>query len=97
MIISETGADALAGRHAGPEELFSEEHMESLYRRQIEILRGMDFVTGISPWILYDFRSPRRQNRFQQGYNRKGLIAEDKVTRKMAFYVLKEFYEGMGK
>jgi hypothetical protein len=27
-----------------------------------------------------------------RGRNRKGLIAEDKVTRKQAFHVLAEFY-----
>ncbi len=92
VIISETGADALAGYHNSKSELFSEEYMEEVYRKQVAILRKLDYVKGIAPWILYDFRAARRYNRFQKGYNRKGLIAADKKTRKLAFYVLQEFY-----
>jgi beta-glucuronidase len=97
VLISETGADALAGYHSSQSELFSEEYMEQVYRKQVAILRQLDYVKGISPWILYDFRSSRRFNRFQKGYNRKGLIAADKKTRKLAFYVLQEFYAAKAK
>jgi beta-glucuronidase len=46
----------------------------------------------MTPWLLYDFRSERRQTDFNRGYNRKGLIAEDKHTRKLAFGVLADYY-----
>jgi len=50
------------------------------------------FLKGMSPWILKDFRSPRRQHPvYQQGWNRKGLISET-GQRKQAFYVLSDFY-----
>jgi beta-glucuronidase len=49
-------------------------------------------VKGLSPWILYDFRSPRRINGHQEGFNRKGLIDADRVTTKMAFGVLRDYY-----
>lgn len=91
--VSETGAGAKAGHHGPETELFTEEHMAWVYRKQIEMLRTLDYIKGITPWILYDFRAPRRYNRYQMGYNRKGLIAEDKQTRKLAFDVLREFYE----
>ena len=92
VIISETGADALAGYHSSKSDLFSEEYMEEVYKKQVAHLRDLKYVKGISPWILYDFRAERRYNRYQQGYNRKGLIASDKKTRKLAFYVLQRFY-----
>jgi beta-glucuronidase len=92
VIITETGADARAGYHSSRSDKFSEEYMEEVYRRQIEVIRKLDYVKGISPWILYDFRASRRLNRFQQGYNRKGLIASDKKTKKLAFYLLQRFY-----
>ena len=63
-----------------------------MYRRQIEIVRDVPFIAGFVPWLLYDFASERRQTVFNQGFNRKGLIAEDKVTRKLAFDVLAAFY-----
>ena len=50
------------------------------------------FLAGLSPWILKDFRSPRRQHPvYQQGWNRKGLISET-GERKQAFAVLAEEY-----
>ena len=50
------------------------------------------FLRGMSPWILKDFRSPRRQNPlYQQGWNRKGLISET-GRRKLAFEVLAAYY-----
>ena len=84
------GRPGRAPRRTG--KLFTEEYMAEVYRNQIAILSRLDYVKGISPWILYDFRSPRRQNRYQQGFNRKGLIAADKRTKKAAFQVLQAFY-----
>jgi beta-glucuronidase len=53
-----------------------------------------DNFVGISPWILADFRSPKRNNpQFQEGWNNKGLI-DHKGNKKKAFYVLKAYYEG---
>jgi len=50
---------------------------------------------GISPWILADFRSPRRNNPiYQQGWNRKGLIGTNGAKKK-AFYILKAYYDEM--
>jgi beta-glucuronidase len=95
VIISETGADALAGRRGPPHELASEDKQADLYRQQFEILSRHSIVRGTAPWILYDFRSERRQSSVQRGFNRKGLIAEDKATRKRAFFVLAEIYRAL--
>ena len=88
VIISETGAGAVAGLHGTADAPFTEERQAEFYRRQFAILGDFDWVRGASPWLLYDFRSERRKNAFQQGFNRKGLIAEDKQTKKAAFDVL---------
>jgi len=93
VVITETGADAVKPEMGGPQTgLFSEDYMADVYRRQIEILERLDYVKGISPWVLYDFRAERRQNHWQRGWNRKGLIAQDKTTRKAAFDILAAFY-----
>ena len=94
LIFSELGADALAGFHdtsATPRK-FSEEYQAEYYRQTLAMADRIPFLRGMSPWILKDFRSPRRQNPlFQQGWNRKGLISET-GRRKLAFYVLAEYY-----
>ena len=92
VIITETGADALSGPDGPREGLFSEAYQREVYEKQLAILSGLDWIKGMSPWILYDFRTERRCNIYQRGFNRKGLIAEDKETRKPAFAVLRDFY-----
>ncbi|RJE78944.1 glycoside hydrolase family 2 protein [Paracoccus sp. JM45] len=92
VVISETGADADITEHGPESGLFSESYQAEIYRKQTTTLAKLDYVKGMSPWILYDFRTERRQGIFQRGWNRKGLIASDKTTRKAAFDVLAEFY-----
>lgn len=91
VVITETGADGV--KEGGPKSgFFSEDYMTEVYRRQIDILGRLDYIRGMSPWILYDFRAEKRMNRYQRGWNRKGLIAQDKTTRKKAFAVLAAHY-----
>ncbi|MBU1176718.1 MAG: glycoside hydrolase family 2 [Alphaproteobacteria bacterium] len=95
VVISETGADAVAGCHGPDTELFTEERQALLMGMQMDTIGARDYIAGVFPWILYDFRSLRRQTSVQRGWNRKGLIAEDKSTRKRAFEVLAERYAGI--
>jgi beta-glucuronidase len=93
MIFSEFGADALAGFHDPKvRQKFSEEYQAEYYRQTLAMSDKIPFLRGMSPWILKDFRSPRRQHPvFQQGWNRKGLVSET-GRRKLAFAVLAEHY-----
>ena len=53
----------------------------------------IEWFAGTSPWLLKDFRSPRRMEPVvQKGFNRKGLFS-DQGKRKKAFYVMKKWYE----
>jgi beta-glucuronidase len=93
LIITETGAGALVGHRGGISEYFTEDMQRHIYEQQISALRHTEYLRGISPWILFDFRCPRRTNRFQRGYNRKGLVDETRTYRKRAFSVLQSFYQ----
>ena len=93
LIMSELGGEALYGFHADDMTSWSEENQDVIYKHQIEMLKKIPFLRGISPWILMDFRSPRRQlTGFQDYFNRKGLVSE-RGEKKKAFYTLKKFYE----
>lgn len=95
VIITEFGADALGGYHADDETRWSEEYQDLLYKNQFKMLTAISGLRGMTPWILVDFRSPRRQHPyFQDFWNRKGLISET-GKKKMAFYTLKAFYDQM--
>lgn len=95
LVITETGADAPAGRRNNEKALFSEDQMLACYRQQFETIAKIDAVKGFCPWILYDFRTERRKNSFQMGWNRKGLIDADKETKKLAFEALRHFYRSV--
>ncbi|HEX3043497.1 MAG TPA: glycoside hydrolase family 2 TIM barrel-domain containing protein [Bacillota bacterium] len=92
VIISEFGADARAGARGTADDLGTEDCQLAIYRKQLETLGKIPYVKGISPWILYDFRCPRRLHHLQNYYNIKGLLSADKKYAKPAFYVLQEFY-----
>lgn len=92
IVISETGAEAPAGRQGGRDEPFTEERMVAVLEAQVETVQAASAVKGFCPWLLYDFRSLRRLGPTQRGWNRKGLIAEDKQTKKQAFAVIRQAY-----
>jgi beta-glucuronidase len=96
LFFSETGAEALGGFHGDSLTRWSEEYQEWCYKEQIAMMKRMpeNFV-GLSPWILNDFRSPRRNNPvYQEGWNNKGLF-DHNGKKKKAFYVLRDYYRSM--
>jgi beta-glucuronidase len=97
LIISEFGGDALFGYHGEANVRWTEEYQKNLYEHQLAMLKKIPSLRGITPWILTDFRSPRRPlPGIQDFYNRKGLISS-RGERKQAFYVLQNFYRELMK
>ncbi len=93
VFISEWGGGALYGLHGDENSRFTEEYQNLIYKNTTVMLDKIDGFVGCSPWILKDFRSPRRQlPNIQDFYNRKGIISE-RGQRKMAFYTLQEYYQ----
>jgi beta-glucuronidase len=93
FIFSEFGAGALYGFRDPSLEKFSEDFQVAYYKATIEMVKKVPGLTGVSPWILKDFLSPRRMNwKYQQYWNRKGLISPE-GRKKAAFDVLSEWYQ----
>ena len=94
LIFSEFGAGAKLGlRASGEPHKFSEDYQAEYYRQTLAMAERIPTLAGMSPWILKDFRSPRRQRPgIQDGWNRKGLVSET-GERKLAFEVLARWYE----
>ena len=93
VIISEFGGGALQGRHGDKTERWTEEYQEELYKQNTEMFNHIEGLAGTSPWILVDFRSPRRQlTGIQDFFNRKGLISSGGIKKK-AFFVMKDWYD----
>jgi beta-glucuronidase len=97
VFISEFGADAKQGLHGDASARFTEEYQADLYRRTLLMLDKIPGFSGCTPWILTDFRSPRRPLAgIQDGWNIKGMIGHN-GEKKMAFDVLKNFYDEKAK
>ena len=93
VIISEFGGSAKYGLHGPKNQRWTEEFQENLYRENCAMLDKIDGLAGTTPWILKDFRSPRRVlTGIQDYYNRKGVFS-DKGEKKLAFYVLRDWYK----
>jgi beta-glucuronidase len=93
LIMSEFGAENPYGRHGGADERWTEEYQANLYQHQINMLKKIPSLAGLSPWVLMDFHSPRRLlPGTQDYYNRKGLLS-NLGEHKQAFYVLQKYYQ----
>lgn len=92
VFISEFGGGAKYGYHGEANMRWTEEFQADLYERSLKMLDSIDGLCGMSPWILADFRSPRRiLPEIQDDFNRKGVLSE-KGEKKKAFYILQHYY-----
>jgi len=92
IIISEFGAGALQGNHGSEQQRFTEENQALVYKNNLIMLDNIEALRGVTPWILKDFRSPRRPlPGIQDFWNRKGLLSEN-GARKQAWFLMQEWY-----
>lgn len=93
VLISEFGAGAKFGLNGSKNARWTEEYQEYLYQETLKMIDPIEQLSGFSPWILIDFKSPRRVlPEIQDGWNRKGLLSE-KGEKKKAFYTLQDYYK----
>ncbi len=96
VFISEFGGEALFGnKNALTDQAssWSEEYQEQIYKDQIEMFKNIPNLSGVCPWILYDYRSLGRMHPiYQKGYNRKGLISEN-GEKKKAWHIVNDYYK----
>jgi beta-glucuronidase len=95
LLFSEFGAGVKQGLRGTSEEVWTEEFGARFYQDQYawcDELKRAGVLQGTSPWILRDFRSPRRPlGEVQDWYNRKGLISEHGL-KKDVFFVVQEWH-----
>ena len=93
VIISEFGGGAKYGLHGPKNQRWTEEFQENLYIENLAMIDKIEGLSGTTPWILKDFRSPRRVlPGVQDYYNMKGVVS-DKGEKKKAFYILRDWYK----
>lgn len=92
VVVSEFGAEAVPGLHGDSSEIWTEEYQAEVYRNQLERILASR-AAGVVPWILYDFRTPRRLNPRQRMNNLKGLVDRSRTHMKEAFHLVSGYYE----
>ena len=91
VVISEFGGECVYGLRGGKTDRFTEDYQEDMFIHSVGMLKRIPGLAGTTPWILKDFRSPRRQlPGFQDDFNRRGLVS-DKGQKKKEFFVMKNW------
>lgn len=89
VILSEYGADTIAGLHGAVAEMFTEEYQVAFYETMSECLDERDFVIGEMPWNFADFATC--QGPMRAGGNRKGLFTRDRRPKMAAHWFRKRW------
>jgi beta-glucuronidase len=77
ILITEFGADAIAGHHAWPPEMGSEEYQAAMIEAYVRLFDTLPFVVGQHVWNLCDFKTG--QSEFRIGaLNLKGVFTRDR-------------------
>lgn len=92
VIITEFGADALAGCHAEPPEMWSEEYQALIVDLMLGVVRGRPWIVGLHVWCLNDFKTAQAVRR-AGGVNMKGVFTRDRRP-KLAAHRLRAAWGG---
>jgi beta-glucuronidase len=89
IIVSEFGVDTLAGLHAEPPEMYTEEYQAEFLEAYIDTIRSKKFTAGEHIWNLADFKTPQSYTRTV--LNRKGLFTRDRHP-KLAAHTVRQIW-----
>ncbi|MBN2394348.1 MAG: beta-glucuronidase [Anaerolineae bacterium] len=88
IIITEFGADTIAGAHSDPPEMWTEEYQTEFLRAYLDVAAERPFVAGLHVWNFADFKTGQGTRR-AMGLNMKGVFTRDRRP-KMAAHLLRE-------
>ncbi len=89
VIMAEFGADAIAGMHTDPAQMFSEEYQCEIIKKQYELMCSKDYIAGTHIWAFADFKTAQSISRIL--VNRKGLFTRERQP-KMAAHMVKDMW-----
>ncbi len=89
MILSEYGADTIAGMHNDPPVIFTEEYQCEMIKRINNILDRLDFVIGEHLWNFADFMTKQGISRVMG--NKKGVFTRQRQPKTVAHMIRKRW------
>lgn len=90
IVMTEFGADTMAGLHGHPNVMWTEEYQADFIRRHLEVAARKDYIAGMQVWNFADFAANQSITRVG-GLNMKGVFTRTR-TPKMAAHVLRDFW-----
>ena len=87
IVITEFGADAVAGLHSLPAQMWSEEFQQELVSTYLDVFARVENVVGEHVWNFADFATMQGSNRVIG--NRKGVFTREREPKAVA-YLLRE-------
>ena len=87
IMLTEFGADAIAGMHAIGDSVWSEEYQMRMIERYLDMAEARPWIVGMHVWNLADFRTAQALGR-PGGFNHKGVFTRDRRP-KMAAHRLR--------
>ena len=91
IVVTEFGADAIAGFHSNPPQMFSEEYQSQYVEAMIKVMNGKDFVSGTHVWAFADFKTA--QNIHRPLFNHKGVFTRTREPKLVAHTLRKLWKE----
>ena len=91
VIVTEYGADTIAGMHKLPEVIFSEEYQVSYLEENNRAIDSCDFVAGEHIWAFADFMTSFGLRRIDG--NKKGIFTRQRQPKAAAFAIRKRWLE----
>jgi beta-glucuronidase len=93
ILITEFGADAIAGMHALPPAVWSEEYQHALIAMSLRVFERVPEVIGEHVWNFADFATAQAVHR--PGGNHKGVFTRDRQPKAVA-WLLRELWAARG-
>ncbi len=92
VIIAEFGADAVAGSHSEPPQMWTEEYQTAMLKAYLDLAATRPWIVGLHVWNFADFKTGQGTHR-ALGINHKGVFTRDRQP-KMAARFLRSQWAG---
>ena len=95
ILMSEFGADAIAGFHQTPPVMFTEEYQVEVLKEYAKVMDSLPYVIGEHVWAFADFAT--KQGITRMDGNKKGVYTRSRRPKMAAHYLSERWNQKQGK
>src|SRR5882672_9980219 len=93
VIIAEFGADAVAGSHSEPPQMWTEEYQTAMLKAYLDLATTRPWIVGLHVWNFADFKTGQGTHR-ALGINHKGVFTRDRQPKMAARFLRSQWTSG---